>query len=148
MSASSPSGQGERAELFARRISLLTWLLQRADRSKLGEDLAVYLLDLLDPVGFTVAHALRARCGHPDPAGAIRAAFGSTPPRRPLAFGVMGSSRLAEIVDPLAPLLAGVAAELRTPPRPLCARALVVAGIGAEVAPIHLLGLGQAVGPA
>jgi hypothetical protein len=91
------------------------------------------VIDLLDPLGYALAHGVRAHGRGPDPDEVNRVALTAEPPRRPIMIGLTTSAKLAELADRVAPGLEHVAAQLRAPARPDRAGVLVVAGAGAEV---------------
>jgi hypothetical protein len=129
---------GERHELLDRQAALLAELIRRWRDGRTLAVFAVFVIDLLDPLGFALGNGLHAaRPLGPGPEHLIREALGRAPRRRPVLVGALGPIDLADLAARAGPGFQVVAAELRAPVQPALVpffvRVLVVAGAGAEL---------------
>jgi hypothetical protein len=134
----------ERREFFDRYALSIDDVLCR---KRMLDEIAVFVIDLLDPLGYALGSALRAQCNAPDPAALIRDAFGESAPIRPIMLGMMKPAKLADLAERVAPGFEGVAAQLREPELPaFLVPVVVVAGAGAELSYVQVIRSGQVVG--
>jgi hypothetical protein len=71
-----------------------------------------------------------------EPATVLRCAHSYTPPRGAILSGIVPAAALAEIIDQIMPHPDGLAARIREPAQAFHVRAVIVAGIAAELAQI------------
>ena len=134
MSAALHHGAEERRALLEHYADVVLVLLHERRAWSSLDTLVVYVIDLLDPLGNVLAHALHKHCAHPDPAQITRRSLSATPPLRPIALGLMAACRLGTIVARLGHGFADVAVEMcRGEAPPQHVRVLVVAGAWAEL---------------
>ena len=103
------SGSEVRRVILAQQTPKIRQLYRNADRGSFAGALAVFLLDVFDPVGYAVAWTFGRRYGRPDPNALLGAALASTPPRWALAIGITSARNVAEIVEQAAVTIATVA---------------------------------------
>jgi hypothetical protein len=127
-------GAAQRRAMVERYTSGAILVLHEQRKGRALEGLALYMIDLLDPLGYALAHGMRAHVRGPDPDEVNRKALGSEPALRPIMIGLTTSDALAELSERVAPGLEHVAAHLRAPAPHHHARVLVVAGAGAALA--------------
>ncbi|MCC6558893.1 MAG: hypothetical protein IT372_38685 [Polyangiaceae bacterium] len=131
----------EREALLEAFRPVLVELLRRADRGRLGEDLAAYVVTLAEPTGYLLALAIERRYGRPEPDRVLRRALEAEVPRRPVLFGVMARGGLAGLLDGLSPRFSELGAELlRAEVSHSGGVVLVAAAGGAEVVPLAVEG--------
>jgi hypothetical protein len=137
---------GERRAMFERFALTLTNLLRQKQTL---DGIAIFVIDLLDPLGYALGCALRARVDAPDPAALIRRALGESAPVRPIMVGTMKPAKLADVAERTAPGFDDVAAELRAPELPgFLVPVVVVADAGAELSYLQVVISGPAIGVA
>jgi hypothetical protein len=134
VSAALLHGAEERRALLDRYAVVVEGLLHIRGAWTALDTLAVYVIDLLDPLGHVLGHALHKHCKHPDPALITRRSLSMTPPVRPIALGLMSACRLGTLAARLGYGFADAAVELCRGEAPSQhVRVLVVAGAWAEL---------------
>jgi hypothetical protein len=100
------------------------------------EELAIYVADLTEPLGFTLARAIHAAKRGPDPAAFFRPSPRHARPRAPFIVGLKDRDELAKIAATAGESFESATTELHAAPRLHHVRILIVA-LG-EVEVMHL----------